>query len=62
MEIYATVLAKGFIEDLGEANINIIQLRHEANFRQSLIFNRNITNTRFSFQITYIFSKKIICR
>lgn len=62
MEIYATVLAKDFIENLGEANINIMQLGHEANFRQSLIFNRNIANTKFSFQITYIVSKKIICR
>ena len=39
-----------------------MHLRHPLHIRQSMIFNKNVVNTKFNFQIFYIFINYIICR
>ena len=58
--IDAIVLPKGFIEDLGsyyESSLNgvFMHFRHPLHIRQSMIFSGNISNTKFNFQVSYIF-------
>ena len=63
-KIDAIVLAKDFIEELGDAIMNlaligvlcILGIQYT-----SIIFNRNVVNNKFNFQISCIFINDIIC-
>ena len=62
-KIDAIVLAKVFIEELGDAIMNlalgvlcILGIQYI-----SIIFNRNVVNNKFNFQISCSFINDIIC-
>ena len=63
-KIDAIVLAKVFIEELGDAimNLALIGVLCILGIQYiSIIFNRNVVNNKFNFQISCIFINDIIC-
>ena len=63
-KIDAIVLAKVFIEELGDAimNLALIGVLCILGIQYiSIIFNRNVVNKKFNFQISCIFINDIIC-
>ena len=63
-KIDAIVLAKDFIEELGDAimNLALIGVLCILGIQYiSIIFNRNVVNNKFNFQISCIFINDIIC-